>query len=59
MNREQCKLIFSPQLAKYLLSKGFLIVDLKQKQESPKETIFVFRDSEALASETNKWMLNK
>lgn len=59
MNMEQCKLIFSPQLAKHLLSKGFLIVDLKQKQESPKETIFVFRNGESLAFEVNKWMENK
>jgi hypothetical protein len=56
---EEFKLIFSPQLAKYLLSKGFLIVDLKQKQESHKETIFVFKNSDALLFEVNNWMSKK
>lgn len=59
MNNDQFKLIFSPQLAKYLLLKGFSIVDLKQKKENSKETIFVFKNSDALLFEVTNWISNK
>ena len=49
------KLIFSPQLAKYLILRGFQIVDLKQKKESPKETIFVFKNEDGLINAIVDW----
>lgn len=36
------KLIFSPQLAQWLLSNDFRIVDLKPKRGFKNETVFVF-----------------
>lgn len=36
------KLIFSPQLAQWLLHNGYRVVELKPKRESDNETIFVF-----------------
>lgn len=36
------KLIFSPQLAQWLLQNGYIIVDLKPKRGAEKETVFVF-----------------
>ena len=36
------KLIFSPQLAQWLLNHNFNIVDIKPKREYPNETVFVF-----------------
>lgn len=38
------QLIFSPQLAVFLLHSGYTIVDLKPKHNAEKETVFVFRN---------------
>ena len=37
------KVIFSPQLAQYLLHNNFIIVDIKPKHNFPNETVFVFK----------------
>ena len=37
------KVIFSPQLAQYLLHCGYTIVDLKRKKGTDNETVFVFK----------------
>lgn len=37
------KYILNPLIAKKLLAKGYRIVDLKQKKESPSETVFIFK----------------
>jgi len=58
MDISEYKLIFSPQLAKYLLSKGFFIVDLKQKKENELETIFVFKKDVNLLDAINIWKLS-
>jgi hypothetical protein len=36
------KLIFSPQLAQWLLNDGSKVVDIKPKRDYPNETVFVF-----------------
>ena len=36
------KLIFSPQLAQFLLHRGMTIVELKPKHNRVNETVFVF-----------------
>ena len=40
---KDAKIIFSPQLANYLLQCGFEIIKLKPKHGNPNETVFVFR----------------
>ena len=37
------KLIFSPQLAQWLLHNDYTIVDLKPKRDCKNETVFVFK----------------
>ena len=56
---KETKLIFSPQLAKFLLLKGHIIVDLKVKKEDGISTIFVFKDSQKLISDVDLWKLKK
>ena len=41
------KVIFSPQLAQYLLHCGFTIIELKPKHGAPNETVFVFKYEDA------------
>jgi hypothetical protein len=54
----ETKLIFSPQLAKHLILKGFLVIDLKQKRENPDATIFVFKNENGLMDEVANWKSN-
>jgi predicted CoA-binding protein len=46
--KKDAKVIFSPQLANYLLSKGFTIIKLKPKHDNPSETVFVFKLDDGL-----------
>lgn len=41
--KKTSKCIFSPQLANYLLSCGYQIINLKPKRDNAAETVFVFR----------------
>ena len=45
------KVIFSPQLAQWLLHKNYSIVDIKPKREYPNETVFVFKVDEGFEDE--------
>ena len=49
------KLIFSPQLAQWLLHEGFSIVELKPKRNSPKETVFVFEEEDGFYEAITIW----
>lgn len=40
---QDSKIIFSPIVAKYLLSKNFKIVDLKPHKYEKNQTVFVFQ----------------
>ena len=42
------KIIFSPQLAQYLLQCGYKIIELKPKRDSERETVFVFKYEKGL-----------
>ena len=42
------KLIFSPQLAQYLLYRGLMVIELKQKRGAINETVFVFKYEEQM-----------
>ena len=56
---EDTKLIFSPQLAKFLLSKGHVIIDLKAKKEDICSTIFVFKYNSKLILDIDLWKSEK
>lgn len=45
------KLIMNPVMARKLLNKGNVIVDLKPKKENVRETIFVFKLTDKLLSD--------
>lgn len=53
------KLIFSPQLAQWLLNHNYTIVDIKPKREYPNETVFVFKTDENFDSCVKEWLNNK
>jgi hypothetical protein len=59
MENDDVKLIFSPQLAKHLILKGYVVVDLKQKKENPDATIFVFKNENDLMAEVTNWKSGK
>lgn len=40
------KCILNPTIARQLLHKGHVIVDIKPKKENPRETVFIFKDTE-------------
>jgi predicted CoA-binding protein len=54
--KKDAKVIFSPQLANYLLSKGYQIIKLKPKHDCPSETVFVFKLDECLYETIEEWM---
>lgn len=54
--RQTSKIIFSPQLANYLLSQGYEIIKLKPKRGKPEETVFVFRYEDGFSDVIEEWM---
>ena len=42
------KLIFAPQLAKWLLGKGFKVFDIKPHRDDREKTVFIFEYEEGL-----------
>jgi hypothetical protein len=50
------KLIFSPQLAQWLLNHNYAIVDIKPKREYPNETVFVFEIKDGFLDCINEWL---
>ena len=50
------KLIFSPQLAQYLLYRGLMVIELKQKRGAINETVFVFKYEEQMDKLIKEWM---
>jgi predicted CoA-binding protein len=57
--KKDAKVIFSPQLANYLLMKGYTIIKLKPKHNNPNETVFVFRIEDGLYDAIEEWMANE
>jgi hypothetical protein len=53
---KDAKVIFSPQLANFLLVNGFTIIKLKPKHDNPNETVFVFRLENGLYECIEAWM---
>jgi hypothetical protein len=54
--KKDAKVIFSPQLANYLLMNGYTIIKLKPKHDKPDETVFVFRLDDGLYDAIEAWM---
>ena len=54
--KRDAKIIFSPQLANFLLSRGHEIIKLKPKHEHPDETVYVFRLDDGLLESIEDWM---
>ena len=54
--KKNAKVIFSPQLANYLLAHGYTIIKLKPKHENPNETVFVFRIEDGIYDAIEGWM---
>ena len=50
------KLIFSPQLAQYLLHHGLSIVELKPKRGAINESVFVFKYEDNIDKLIKEWM---
>lgn len=59
MPNKKYKLIFSPQLAQYLLQCGYRIVELKPKRQAPNETVFVFENSKGMSEQIGVWLEDK
>lgn len=53
------KLIFSPQLAQFLLHHGMEVVELKRKRGTYNETVFVFKYHPQLGELMEQWSNNK
>ena len=49
------KLIFSPQLAQYLLHHGLVVIELKPKRGAINETVFVFKYEEQMDKLIKQW----
>jgi hypothetical protein len=54
--KKDAKIIFSPQLANFLLNAGFTIIKLKPKHDNPSETVFVFKLEDGLYESIEAWM---
>ena len=50
------KLIFSPQLAQYLLHHGLVVIELKPKRSAINETVFIFKYEEQMDKLIKQWM---
>lgn len=53
---KDAKIIFSPQLANYLLSKGYTIIKLKPKHENENESVYVFNVEDGFYDAIEDWM---
>ena len=54
--KKDSKIIFSPQLANYLLQHGYEIIKLKPKHGNPNETVYVFRLDDGLFEAIEDWV---
>ena len=50
------KLIFSPQLAQYLLHHRLVVIELKPKRGAINETVFVFKYEEQMDKLIKEWI---
>lgn len=55
----ETKVIFSPQLAQFLIHHGYIIVDLKRKHDTYNETVFVFKVDKGFYECVREWLGEK
>jgi hypothetical protein len=55
--KQDAKVIFSPQLANFLLETGHTIIKLKPKKGNINESVFVFRMDEDLLEAIESWSM--
>jgi hypothetical protein len=53
--KKDAKIIFSPQLANFLLLRGYTIIKLKPKRGTENESVFVFQLDEDLFDAIESW----
>lgn len=46
--KPKVKVIVNPAIARYLLTQGFTIIDIKPHKDRPRETVFIFQQKEGL-----------
>ncbi len=51
----ETKIILQGDLARYLLKKGYQIIDIKPKRENPQSTVFVFKVEKGFFEELDNW----
>lgn len=56
MAKKDAKIIFSPQLANFLLARGYTIIKLKPKHGNENETVYVFKLEDGLLDSIEDWM---
>ncbi|WP_019850646.1 DUF5659 domain-containing protein [Desulfitobacterium sp. PCE1] len=58
-NTDDGKLIFSPMVAKFLLSRNFQIIDLKSDRNDRNRTIFVFKKDDGIMDAIHDYSRSK
>lgn len=58
-NDEDGKLIFSPQVAKYLLHRSFQIIDIKPDKNNKDKTIFIFKKNDGLVEAIHDYSMHR
>jgi hypothetical protein len=56
---KDAKIIFSPQLANFLLKKGFQIIKLKPRHGKEEESVYVFETKEGFFEAVEEWNTQK
>ena len=51
----ETKIIFQGDLARYLLKKGYQVVDIKARKDNPQASVFVFKVEEGLMDILRSW----
>lgn len=52
--KKEFQVILCGSDARALLNKGFPIYDIRQKKEAPRETVFIFKNTEEFQKEFQK-----
>lgn len=48
LKKKKTQVIMTAEMAKYLISRGFHIIDLDQDRRNPQATVFIFKYSKEL-----------
>lgn len=50
--------IFTGEIARYLLKKGYVVIDVKPHRHTENASVFIFRNDEGLMQEVHKFKNN-